>query len=196
MIPSFLIDINRERKANLLTPFFKNNEKILDFGCGDMSLSRSVKEKNPSLSIVGVDVVASKITPRNLKFVAYDGSKLPFKDKSFDAVFAFYVFHHCQNLELSLEECLRVAKKRIIIVESVARFLFEVPFMEKIDWLYNIFKFESIRTADKFLTLNQWMEIFNKKNIRVISKKKITIMPQPFFLPFGSSYIFEILINK
>lgn len=192
-IPSFVKNVNREKKAKLLVSYFKDRESMLDFGCGDLSVSSLLKEKNNSLKITGVDIVKLKNIPNNISFVCYGGKRLPFRNNTFDTVFAFYVLHHCNDAKGSFNECLRVAKKRVIVIESVARFPMETKFMSVVDKFYNLWKPESISSADQFLTLKEWNKIFKNSKINKTIQRKIAIMPQPFFLPFGASYLFELI---
>lgn len=178
-------------KANILLPYLKKSENVLDFGCGDLSLSKSLKAVSPTLQITGVDVADFKNKNKNIKFILYDGKTLPFKNNSFDVVISFYVFHHCDDVIASLRECLRVGK-RVVIIESVYRHPFETPFMKFMDWIYNRFKSESIPLSFQFFSHKDWMRIFIKSNLKVISSKKIKQIFLPSFLPIGISYLFEI----
>lgn len=190
--PSILKNLNIERKLAVLAPVFTKEESVLDFGCGDLSLAKTLKSRNPSLTITGVDVVNVKDKPSEISFFTYNGSQLPFKDRTFDTTISFYVFHHCKDVEVSLRECVRVAKKRIIVVESVARSPIELPFMRFVDWLYNIWKPEPIPLTYQFLTLMQWQKLFKKAGLIVKTQKATTIMLQPPFLPIGRSYLFVL----
>lgn len=178
-------------KTDILLPYLKKSEKILDFGCGDLSLSRSLKSTSSLLRITGVDVVDFQNNQKDIKFVKYDGKKLPFKDNSFDVVISFYVFHHCENAIVSFEECLRVGK-RVIVVESVYRHPFETPFMKLMDWIYNKFKSESIHLSYQFLSHKDWIKVFAKNKLKVISSRRIKQLFLPSILPIGISYILEV----
>lgn len=183
---------NIDWKIKILYPYLKKSEKVLDFGCGDLSLSKSLKSMSPLLQITGVDVADFKNKPENIIFTTYDGKILPFKNNSFDTVISFYVFHHCKNAIESFEECLRVGK-RVIVVESVYRHPLEIPFMRFMDWAYNKFKSESIPLSYQFLSYEDWISVFAKNKLKIVSSKKIK---QIFFhqiLPIGISYLFEVV---
>lgn len=178
-------------KTKVLLPYFEKFEKVLDFGCGDLSLSKSLKAIFPSLQITGIDVADFKNKQKYIKLIKYDGKKLPFKDNSFDTVIAFYVFHHCDDAIASFEECLRVGK-RVIVVESVYRYSLEVPFMKFADWIYNRFKSESVSLSYQFLSYKDWIKVFAENKLKVISSRKIKQMFFPSILPIGISYVFEV----
>ncbi len=179
-------------KTEILLPYFKNAEKVLDFGCGDLSLARSLKANLKFLDITGVDVVDFSERPKDIKFIVYDGKTLPFKDKFFDTVIVFYVFHHCEDASESFKECARVARKRILFVESVYRHPLEIPFMKIMDWAYNKVKPEAVPLSYQFLSFNEWIKVFSKSEMKIGRSKKINQVFLPSFIPIGISYIFEV----
>ncbi len=188
----FLKKRNVKWKVDLVSPYLKD-ETILDFGCGDLALANELKKKNKDLNIVGVDIMEFPDRVKNIKFIKYDGYTLPFKDKSFDTVISFYVFHHCPSVEKALIECIRVAKKRVIFVEAVARYRFEKYPMMLIDWICNLWKMELIPFTSQFYTEKQWIKLFKKNKIKNTFKK---IQKTPFYLsPVGKAYIFEVSNN-
>ena len=181
-------------KTNILLPYLKKFEKVLDFGCGDLSLSNSLKASVPSLKITGVDVVNFQNNHKDIKFIKYDGKKLPFKANSFDTVISFYVFHHCDDAIASFKECLRVGKS-VIVVESVFRYKIELPFMRLMDWIYNRFKSDPVHLNYQFFSYGDWIKIFARNKLKVISSKKIKQIFFPSILPIGISYVFEVAKN-
>ena len=81
---------------------------MLDIGCGDGSLARSVAEGVGATDLHGVDV---KLRPKCVIDVkAYDGVKLPFEDARFDLVTINDVLHHAGDPEAVVREALRVLK--------------------------------------------------------------------------------------
>lgn len=184
---------NTARKLKIILPYFnrlRKEEKILDFGCGDLSLASALKEKRPQLQITGVDVVDFGKRPKDISFVRYDGKVLPFSDSSFDTVLSFHVLHHCKDPEQAFKECLRVTKRRMLLIEPVARYSIEILGMKFMDWLFNVWKSESIPLTFQFLTYNRWKSVFAKYNLHVRSKKDVEILPK--FFPTGRSYLFEL----
>ena len=188
LIPQFLIKNNIMWKTKLLLPYIKDSKTILDFGCGDLSLARSLKIMNSKLEITGLDVVRFSQKVPGVTFRWYDGKKIPFKNNSFDTVIAFYVFHHCPSAQASFEECFRVAKKRVIFVEPVMRYPFENYLMGAIDWIFNIWKEQSISYGNQFMRLSDWKKIIKKKG-----KYKAVALNSFFPIPIGKAYIFEAI---
>ncbi len=195
MFKHFIKTINKrnaEWKLNILLPYIKNSEKVLDFGCGDLSFARALKRQFKKLMITGVDVVDFKEETKEVAFVAYAGKRLPFKDNSFDTVISFYVFHHCKDPQYAFRECLRVAKNRVIFVEAVWRIPFEIMFMRFLDIFFNSIKSLEIHPPTAFYSLEEWKEIINRHKGKIKSIKKMKQNYLPADVSVGVPYIFEI----
>lgn len=100
---------------------FKPGQRVLDFGCGSLTLSILAKKSHPTTEFVGVDIdekilaIASEKGRRegaNVPVIRYDGNVLPFKDSSFDHVMSSLVFHHLTTAQKAsaLAEIKRVLK--------------------------------------------------------------------------------------
>jgi SAM-dependent methyltransferase len=76
--------------------------RILDFGAGIGGSVAHVRRHFPAAQLTCVDVsvaslrIAAQRFPGEAGFVAFDGSRLPFADGSFDCVFSACVFHHIE----------------------------------------------------------------------------------------------------
>lgn len=90
----------------------KGNEKILDLGCGDGSLSAEIARKLPGGSVLGIDlseamiIFARKYHPQenfpNLTFIQMDAKDLNF-DSEFDVVFSNAAIHWMKDHESVLK---------------------------------------------------------------------------------------------
>lgn len=99
----------------------KQNDYVLDFGCGSLTLSLMAKKKVPEAYVHAVDVddkilkIASEKQKRSGEEIfiqRYEGRILPYPSHTFDRVISSLVFHHLdrdQKLN-SLYEIYRVLK--------------------------------------------------------------------------------------
>lgn len=189
---SFINKRNADWKLHILSSYIKGTENILDFGCGDLSFARVLKASFNKLRVTGVDVVDFKQGTKEILFVLYSGKRLPFEDNTFDTVISFYVFHHCKDPQYALKECMRVAKKRVIFVEAVWRFPFEISFMRFLDIFFNSIKSFEIHPPTEFYSLEEWKEIIKKHKGKIKSIKKMKQNFLPADVSVGVPYIFEI----
>jgi len=97
------------------------NNKVLDFGCGSLTLSIMAAQKHADAEFHGVDIdekilsiAKKKLEKAGLTIQAklYDGGKLPYPDNYFDKVMSSLVFHHLTLRQKygALDEILRVLK--------------------------------------------------------------------------------------
>jgi ubiquinone/menaquinone biosynthesis C-methylase UbiE len=88
-------------ESNFLSEISKR--KVLEIGCGEGFYTAILRKKNK--------VVPTDVRRRNIKgFVKASAYSLPFRNRSFDAVFAGSVLHHLPDLERAVKEIKRVLK--------------------------------------------------------------------------------------
>ena len=107
------IEVKEFRKSSLLPEM----QKVLEIGCGNGWGTKLIKKYfNPSeIEAVDLDPKMISIAQKNNKdrtinFSVADATTLPFKDKSFDAIFDFGIIHHIPDWEKCLVELKRVLK--------------------------------------------------------------------------------------
>jgi len=155
-----------ERIFKYISPFI-TGENLLDYGAGSGLVSQLIAERN-GIQVTLVDAIDYNVTSLPLLIID-QGSKIPAQDKSFDCSLSIVVLHHCDNLELALDELIRVTKKRIIIVEGFIdhpqQYIINVFF----DWFMNrIGAMADINIPINFKTTDEWKKIFNAKKIKLI----------------------------
>lgn len=108
--------------------------RILDIGSADGTFTKIILDKSNAAKIIGVDVLPKSISYAKRRFVrskrmsfrTADAHKLPFVDKSFDAVFCLETLEHVEDPEKVISEMYRVLKDdgyAVILVPS-ENFLF------------------------------------------------------------------------
>jgi SAM-dependent methyltransferase len=101
------------RVARALAAQIGQAGSLLDIGCGDGTVARDIAAAVGADRVAGVDVkVRAEVA---VEVTAYDGVRLPFPDRSFDAVVISDVLHHCEDPRAVLREALRVARACVAI---------------------------------------------------------------------------------
>jgi ubiquinone/menaquinone biosynthesis C-methylase UbiE len=99
---------------------FAQSHFIIDVGCGDGSFREGLAKR--SGFYVGIDVKLDKNWKRcrdaNCQFVVCDARHLPFVDWAFDDALSKDVLHHTHHPKTVLLETMRVASRRIVVLES------------------------------------------------------------------------------
>lgn len=99
-----------------------NIKSLLDIGTGSGLFAEAFN--NRGVEVAGVDIkpemieAAKRFVPKG-DFRVSPAEKLPFDDKTFDAIFLGVVFHEVDDYKKTLEEVKRVARLQIFILEWV-----------------------------------------------------------------------------
>lgn len=150
--PFFLIRKALLKEIKLLAPELTGS--ILDFGCGAKPYKELFTE---SSNYIGVDLENEAHDHANEEVdVYYDGTKLPFDDKSFDNVFSTEVLEHVPNIHNSLTELNRVLK-------SNGKILLTTPF---------VFPEHEMPYDFRRLTVNGLKQVLNETGFEVIKVQK------------------------
>ncbi|QFP76565.1 class I SAM-dependent methyltransferase [Deinococcus sp. AJ005] len=105
--------------------------RVLDLGAGTGHTAALLTQKgwavtmadvSPHTGALGQRLVAHPIAARlgresGVPRVLYDGSTLPFPDRSFDVVLLAFVLHHCPHPAAVLREAARVSR-RVLVLED------------------------------------------------------------------------------
>lgn len=99
-----LLDLLRERAPV---------ERALDFGSGDGWFAKHMRESGLVCDLVPVDVQARPNPVVSAQI--YDGSRLPFADRSFDLAYSVDVLHHCPDPAASLRDVARCTNRLLLL---------------------------------------------------------------------------------
>jgi len=111
---------------------------VLDLGGGSGELALRLHEQfnnNKPTTVYVAD--ALNWLKVKLPFLEVEGHKIDAKDDTFNHVIVLTVFHHTDDVPALVEEAFRVAKKRVVFIESVSEDLLMYQYGSWIDWFYN-----------------------------------------------------------
>jgi ubiquinone/menaquinone biosynthesis C-methylase UbiE len=105
----------------------------LDLGGGSGELAQLMQTYGCAVSIA--DVLDWRKV--DLPFLQVKENKIEIPDGSFDQVVLLTVFHHSNDIQALIKEAFRVAKRRVLFIESVTENLVGYQYGAWIDWFYN-----------------------------------------------------------
>ncbi len=162
------------RIADHLSKFVNTNEIVLDCGCGSMLVSEILQQR-VGVKAFGADVI--RLNHNNHHFCLCSGERLAFPNAYFDAVFLIFTLHHISNPVQALEEGLRVAKKRLIVLEDVYQNQQEFQLLKMLDWYGNIMTSKEMPFPYNFKTEDEWKNIFQSLGTKLIAVENIRPNP-------------------
>jgi len=118
-----------------LAELLPQNASVLDVGCGDGLIAKLIMERRPDVRIEGMDVLVRPRTHVPVK--AFDGTKIPHGDASFDAVMFVDVLHHTDDPMVLLREARRVARQALVLKDHCRDGLLAGPTLRFMDWVGN-----------------------------------------------------------
>ncbi|HTN46103.1 MAG TPA: class I SAM-dependent methyltransferase [Flavipsychrobacter sp.] len=161
--------------AQYLNQLIDENSYMLDFGCGNMYTSQELLKLNPSLRIMGLDVIKDQnlhdsiLKDNRLAFTLLTTRELPFPDNTFDVTVALAVMHHTDNPEYYLSELKRVTKPtgHVILVEEMYINPIDRIWISSQDWILNKMK-EGVPVPLNFRSHKHYLQEFKRQNLNVV----------------------------
>lgn len=119
-----LTDLNQASMQFILSQIDPKAESLLDVGCGLGYLLCRVNEGHPDIQLTGLDIRNPESPVPQFAYVKGRVEKLPFEKKSFDIVTCCHTLEHMVDLDESIAELFRVARKQVFIVVPRQRYFY------------------------------------------------------------------------
>ena len=171
-----------------IAPYIKPDSKVLDIGAGTGIIAYKIAEKL-GVKIVLVDVVDKRKV--NLPLTIYDGQRLPFKDKGFDAALLIFVLHHAEDPQAVLAEAKRVVRDKIIVYEDI---ITRNPF-DTVDSFIHGFAFNKawkLQNEAEFKTEDEWREVFRNLKLKIVKAYPLPIRARLFYPVYRMQFVLQV----
>lgn len=132
---TLVLDRRAHRLANWFAELIPHGATVLDVGCGDGAISALLLAKRPDLSIEGVDVLVREQTEIPVRY--FDGTRLPFADRTFDVVLFSDVLHHTTDPVVLQREAHRVTRRHVLIKDHFRQGVAAGLRLRFMDWVGN-----------------------------------------------------------
>jgi ubiquinone/menaquinone biosynthesis C-methylase UbiE len=151
-----------------VAPHLDPGQTLLDLGAGTGFISRWLKDRTgvePTLT----DVVAYHNRERALPFLTLrDPFSVPVPDGSFDVVMLLFVFHHIDDWadqERLLDEAVRIAKRRIVVMEDTPETRVDLLFNKVWDRILNLR--HGVPCPFTFRPADEWTDLFKGRDLSI-----------------------------
>lgn len=131
----FVYDRRLHVLAKQVANLIPQGVRVLDVGCGDGLLAKTIMEMRPDVSITGLDVLVRPVC--HIETIEFDGKSIPFPDRSFDTVMFVDVLHHCEDPEILIGEALRVTTAEVVIKDHTRDGFMAGPTLRFMDYIGN-----------------------------------------------------------
>lgn len=171
--------------SDLITAQLRENDRVLDIGCGGGMLGHRILHRGAcpaGVVVEGIEKFQRGGEPINV--TAYDGDKMPFEDGSFDVVILADVLHHEEEELALLQDALRVTRRAVIIKDHKPDGIFARPRICFLDWAAN--NPYGVKCLYRYHTRPEWDGIYKKLGLQVVAEEQtIDLYPPVFNEVFG-----------
>jgi ubiquinone/menaquinone biosynthesis C-methylase UbiE len=155
-------------QAAAVAPFVRGR-RLLDLGAGEGFVGTALRARE-RVWVCSVDVGPFRRAPG--PYVAYDGRRLPFADRTFDTTLILLVLHHCADPEAVLNEAVRVTRRHLLVVESVYRNPRDRCWLDLLDHRLNRYRYGGAMPAPlAFRRPNEWQALFESRHLRTVETR-------------------------
>ena len=179
--------------STILSELIPDQSTVLDIGCGDGSVGCLIHEKEPSITVQGLEV-----RPRpncRIEYQVFDGKKMPYGDCSFDVCMFVDVLHHAEEIESLLNEGCRVSRGWIVIKDHLCEGSVDRWKLRLMDWVGN--RPHGVHLTYNYQSRGEWMECFAACGLEVSSwQDAIPLYGFPFRLLLSRGLHFVALLRR
>lgn len=154
------LEARAESFVRLFETFLPKGSRILDLGGGWGFYSEPLARRGHDSLVLDVVKPGYQKAP----VVIYDGSKIPFGDKSFDVTLLVTMLHHVPDPEALMREVTRVTRSRVVVVEDLYHHGAGRFWTILRDRLLNM---EFVEHPHQFRTHGDWLHFFCSKGFRL-----------------------------
>ncbi|MGD0338030.1 MAG: class I SAM-dependent methyltransferase [Bacteroidota bacterium] len=175
-----------------LAKLIPQNASVLDVGCGDGLLDRTIMTLRTDITICGIDVLIRGNS--HIAIREFDGKNIPFDSSRFDVVMFIDVLHHTKNPEDLLKEAVRVSRGILVLKDHLKHGIFAGTILKLMDDIGNYR--HGINLVYNYFTKKEWDKTFASLGLSVTDwDTMVRLYPWPLSLVFGRILHFIARLN-
>jgi|SRR5579872_4440477 SAM-dependent methyltransferase len=154
--------------VNLITAHLPADARVLDVGCGFGHLGKAIMERSATVKVEGLE--RAKREDELITVHAYDGSRMPWPDSTFDAVILADVLHHELDPDHLLRESIRISRRYTVIKDHLRQGFFAQQRISLLDWAANAPY--QVPCTYRYNNLPEWRRMFERAGVQL--KEELT----------------------
>lgn len=179
--------------AEALAPLIPRSASVLDIGCGDGTIALQLTAQRRDIAVEGVEFVPRPTC--RIPCRRFDGARLPFPDRAFDACLLVDVLHHTKDSAQLLREAARVSRTSILVKDHLNEMPLDRAILGVMDWVGN--RPHGVPLTYNYQSLKQWQAQFTACGLQAAQiSAKLPLYPMPFSLLFGRRLHFVAQLHK
>ncbi len=146
-------------------------DRVLDVGCGEGAIAEALLKHPACPRAVTVEGLENR--PRGgepLRVHAYGGGRFPFRDGSFEVVVIADVIHHDPRPDELFAECVRVARRAVVVKDHLLGGVLARPRVMLLDWAANTAY--GVKCLFQYKTQAEWRDLFRRHGLRPIVEER------------------------
>lgn len=153
-------------KLERIAQYLPEGSRILDIGTGNGGLCLELRKKGYAVQPVDVKNISffESVQPQ-----IYDGERLPYEKGDYDVTMLITVLHHTPDPEKVFDEAVRVAGKRIIVMEDIYKNPFQKHLTFFTDSLVNL---EFVGHPHTNKSDAEWQALFADRGLQLVAREE------------------------
>lgn len=168
-----------------IVPHLRENDRVLDVGCGAGTLGRAIMDAPgcpKGVTVTGLERFKRGGEP--IEVVAYDGVTIPFAPRTWDVVILADVLHHEEDPDRLIRECARVSRRLVIVKDHQVRGPLAQQRISLIDWAANAPY--GVKCLYRYNTPRQWADTPQRHGLKLIAEvSSMNLYPFGYNILFG-----------
>lgn len=179
--------------STVLAGMIPPGASVLDVGCGDGNIGKLIAQKQPGVTVHGLEVMARPSC--EIECSLFDGARLPYPDSSFDTCLIVDVLHHSDDPALLLREAARVSRRYVVIKDHLCENALDLATLRFMDWVGN--RPHGVRLTYNYKSRREWDALFSAAGLGIRAwKDSIPLQAFPIRAVFSRRLHYVALLAK
>jgi SAM-dependent methyltransferase len=189
-------DLVHQRRVRVLSRHLAEmvpaDAEVVDVGCGDGLIGALIQEQRPDVQVRGIDISVRDDT--NIPVTAFDGTSIPFEDRSIDVVMLVDVLHHADDPMRLLSEAARVSQRAVVLKDVTPLGPLSDATLRFMDWVGNAR--HGVPLPYRFWSQQEWRRAFADLGLSVDeTRRRLGLYPFPAHLLFEKRMHFIVRLS-